>query len=158
MIKKRLKSIKGYKTIPAVFRYGRRFTCPEATLAACFRPCKKVLIKKKHPAASITYLAVTISKKSAKRAVTRNRVKRLLRESVRITLNKLDFDDQFPLHLLVISWRKAPKLPRMISLQDIQPTVEKLIYNALDYYTNVFIRKQRRKPDSAKPVNETGEK
>lgn len=84
-------------------------------------------------------LGVTVSKRVAKKAVVRNRIKRLMRESVRLVVKDLENEGEVLLPKAVcLSWQKAPKKPSEITLHDVLPKVNKLLRkaNSIDKQNN----------------------
>ena len=79
-------------------------------------------------------MGVTISKRIAKKAVVRNRIKRLLRESIRKSVKEilLETNNTIVFKTIIISWRKAPQRPKEISLDDVYPAVKKIIQMAIE--------------------------
>ena len=125
MPKSRLKPLKGKLKVENLLKNGRRFHLREATAIIIFKqsPSQFELIN----------FLVTISKKIAKKAVIRNRVKRLLRESLRqidkdgISLNCME--------QIFLIWKIAPTHPKLIKLNDVLPVVHKLI-RKINYFYN----------------------
>ena len=103
-----VRPLKGYRSFEDVLRSGRRVTSGPHLLAAL-------------PGQSTdqqTLLGVGVPKRVARKAVTRNRIKRLLRTA---------FDSTFAGGLpqldgarLVCLWRNAPEHPALISLPDVE--------------------------------------
>lgn len=73
-------------------------------------------------------LGVSVSKKTARNAVTRNRIKRLLRESVRLILK--EYYSKLFFKTIIVSWRKKTQKPGDISLKDVYPEVLELFNKA----------------------------
>ena len=84
----------------------------------------------------IIYYGVTVSKRIAKKAVVRNRIKRLMRESLRIAGKEMEMKNFFPIKKIIISYHFAPKHPMQISLNDVLPAVKNLLERAFSYYNN----------------------
>lgn len=77
----------------------------------------------------IIKFGVTVSKRNAKKAVVRNRIRRLLRESL-IRISKQSPEMLSNIDKFVIIWKTAPSHPGMIKLKDIEPTVKLLFEKA----------------------------
>lgn len=85
------------------------------------------------------YYAVNVSKKISKKSVVRNRIKRLLRESLRKTA-KIDMEDSFgQFQYIFLNWLQSPNRACEIRLADVYPTVRKLLLNAYDYFQDLSL-------------------
>lgn len=119
-----VKPIKGRLQITEVFERGERFRKSPGALFVLF---------KKLPTDEAPRFVFPVSKRTAKKAVVRNRVRRLLKESADSIFKEnpdyLQIFDRFAL-----SWRSAPKSPGMIRLSDVKPIVENLFERAADRY------------------------
>lgn len=82
------------------------------------------------------YYGVTVSKKVAKKAVVRNRIKRLMRESLRTATKEFEIKKLLPIKKIIISYFSAPKHPMQISLNDVLPAVKNLLEQAYLRYDN----------------------
>lgn len=82
------------------------------------------------------FFGVTIGKRIAKRAVIRNRIKRLLRESMRVVLN--DSNDEMVNYIekIILSYKSAPQHPSEVGLKDILPLVHKAFGELLENIKN----------------------
>ena len=79
------------------------------------------------PCNSIRF-GVGIPKRIAPLAVTRNRVKRLLRESVRRQVSRRGQEiTDHGFDRLVFLWRQAPTATMLLRLQDVEPHVERAL-------------------------------
>ncbi|MCX6139586.1 MAG: ribonuclease P protein component [Candidatus Kapabacteria bacterium] len=124
-----VRPLKGQDAFNIVMRSGRRSTSGPLSLTAAFNVDSL-------PKESIS-VGVTIGKRTAKRAVIRNRVKRLLRESVRqIVPSRAVALSSAGIHSVVLVWRSAPEAPKLLRLSDVQPHVE----SALDHVISVCSR------------------
>lgn len=84
---------------------------------------------------STFYYGVTAGKRFIKKAVVRNRVKRLLRVSIRkIFSERYIMLENPPFKYAVFSWRHSPTHPSLISLKDVLPSVESIFDSADAYY------------------------
>ncbi len=83
----------------------------------------------------ILYYGVSIGKRRAKRAVIRNRIKRLLRESIRECAKKyVSVDEGYPYEKCIFIWKNAPGHPKLIRLADVLPEVDRLFNIAYSHY------------------------
>lgn len=88
------------------------------------------------------FYAVSVSKKVAKRAVVRNRIKRLLRESLR-KASKIDMEDSFGrFQYVFLNWTQAPNRASEIRLADVYPTVKNLLVDACKYFKDISTETQ----------------
>ncbi len=119
--------LKGYKVFDKVFQSGKKLYSGSAASVICFDFSADY--------DGNVHLGVTISKRLAKKAVIRNRIKRLLRESVRLAIKQLNQRGTIiPIDQMIISWRQAPDMPSKIRLADVMPHVIKIIQSAESIY------------------------
>ena len=135
-----LKPIKHKKAFSEAYKSGKKFFHESVYISICF---EKVSNKDKSISIDVmveqkeVYFAVLISKKVAKKAIVRNRIKRLLRESIRkyfIDLHRRKSPCIFK--SLIISWKTAPKHFQQIHLSDVYPVINSALQNAYNYYTS----------------------
>lgn len=122
----KLKPLKGYKVFNNVFENGYKLRTSKALAVFCGKPCLGIT---KYAGDDTVYYGVTISKKAAHKAVTRNRVRRLLREGIRLAFNELDIKE-VSFDAFVIVWRHAPTRTNEIHLEIVQGQVKELILKA----------------------------
>ncbi|MDC1068088.1 ribonuclease P protein component [Candidatus Kapabacteria bacterium] len=108
-----IKPLKGYNAFQDAFNLGKTKNSAKATITLVFGDSDSIS------------LGVGISKKRAKKAVVRNRVKRLLRESIR----KLNSEFSLPKNIKTITvfWKIAPKHPMEIRLNEVLSELRLLI-------------------------------
>ena len=142
MNKINLKTIKGKKNFDAVFNKKRIFPSKKLIAIVNFRDIEQLSFLENQKAEEITInYAVLISKKLSKKAVVRNRIKRLLRESIKLVLNE-SIENPLVFDNIILSWKeKAPHHPKLIGLSDVIPSVKKALEEAYSFY----ITKQRKK-------------
>ena len=129
-LRTKLKPLKGFDSFSDVYKSGRKFS--NKTLLGSFKA--KAKDDNVKPIETL-YFGVSIGKKIAKRAVVRNRVKRLMRESIRQLIPKhLKENESCPIEFMVFSWRQKVEKPGMICLQDVLPLMDELISKAFDYF------------------------
>ncbi|MGA2297541.1 MAG: ribonuclease P protein component [FCB group bacterium] len=120
-----LKPIKGKKIFSQVYQSGKRFYEKDASAIACFRGKLPESVSND----LITYYAVVIGKRTEKKAVVRNRIKRLLRESIKLSFKEFeDYNKIF--EYLIVGWKTSPGHPGLIHLKDVEPVVRKLLNKA----------------------------
>jgi ribonuclease P protein component len=149
MPKIQLKPLKGKKRFDELFKKGIRFkgndcmavvkpislsVIPDSECVETGNPITPLII---FPTGSgirfrTIFFAVSISKKNAKKAVVRNRVKRLMRESLRQLLSEKAFLFE-KIEEIALIWRNAPDNPKFINLNDVKPAVAKLMMNISNF-------------------------
>jgi ribonuclease P protein component len=133
-----LKPLIGRDSFTTVFKTGKKFydgDCLGVFIYAdadvsdiCFNKCRDT---------NTYYYGVSAGKRNIKKAVLRNRVKRLIRESVRQVFDsKYNDIDDFFIKYTVFSWRKSPQKQSLIKLSDVYPSIERILLAAENYYTN----------------------
>ena len=122
------KPIKGYNSFSTLFKTGIKIKTEHIFCSVRFN--KNIVEKESH----LLYYGVTISKRNAKKAVIRNRVKRLLRDSFRILIKEIKSEELLLIDSIVLAWQVAPKHPKNISLTDVLPAVKKALNKALTIY------------------------
>lgn len=126
-----LKPIKGKKIFDELFAKSSKFYHKDCL--AIIRFIEKS--NQVNPSSvRIIFYAVGISKKTARKAVIRNRVKRLLRESLKqLSDDNIQLFDN--LEYLVIMWKWAPANQKLIRLNDVKPSVEKVLRNVQNQFS-----------------------
>lgn len=126
--------IKKKKVFEFLFENGKWFK--EGNLKAVVYPRESYRLEE---STIKVYYAVNVSKKVSKKSVVRNRIKRLLRESLRKTA-KIDMEDSFVrFQYIFLNWIQAPNRPCEIRLADVYPTVRKILFNAYDYFKDLSV-------------------
>ena len=130
-----LKPIKGFNSFSLVFKAGKKFYDGELlSVFVKYESDSETALISNCSDELTFYYGVTAGKKFNKKAVVRNRVRRLLRESIRkIFSERYVMLEHPPFKYAVFSWRNAPKHPSLISLNDVFPSVEK-VFNSADFY------------------------
>lgn len=120
MNKSNLQTLKGHDSFKKVFEKGKRIYRDEAML----------VFNKKVSTENTIYYGVSIGKRNAKKAVIRNRIKRLIRESINYYTKELE--NNLPFENFVFIWRKAPKMQSLIDLNDVKPIVYNMFNEAIE--------------------------
>lgn len=132
-----LKPIKGFNSFSLVFKTGKKFN--EGELLSVFvqnNTDSEISLIRNCSDTNTFYYGVTAGKKFNKKAVVRNRVKRLLRESIKkIFTERYCLLEHPPFRYIILIWRNAPKHPSLISLDDVLPSVEKVFNSAEIYFS-----------------------
>ena len=139
-----LQSIKGTKDFKLIYNTGKRFRSDYVGAIIIFN---NQLNNKKsintNDTADNEYTlkyAVIVGKRNVSKAVMRNRLKRLLRESIRI-LSK-EFDSlMLRIDKIILSYNTALVHSRQIKLQEIMPAVEDILKQAFFYYETKSTKK-----------------
>ncbi|MGB9771772.1 MAG: ribonuclease P protein component [Candidatus Kapaibacteriota bacterium] len=116
----KLETIKRKKVFELLFANGKRFSIGSLRLVVLPRG-------RGEPEAELNkiFYAVQVSKKATKKAVVRNRIKRLLRESLRYLARSGMKEKLHSFKYIFLGWVDAPQRACEISLKDILPIVEK---------------------------------
>lgn len=109
--------LKGKKRFDEIFAAGIRY---RRQAASC------VVLYKDKPDRESVSVAVAVSKKNCRRAVKRNRLKRLMREAVR------QLSAEYPellaeLDAVVLYWNKEPESASLIGLAEVKAQVGRLL-------------------------------
>ena len=130
-----LNSIKGKKDFDFVFKNARKFFEPDAAAFVCYK--SEEVLANEVDSERITFsYAVTVRKKMAKKAVVRNRIKRLLRVCFRQIFDEYAAKGQkSAISYIVLVWQNAPKHPGLINLDACMPVARKLINRANNHYS-----------------------
>jgi ribonuclease P protein component len=120
------KPIKGYNVFYNTFKKGKKLKTEHILTSVVFN--NNITNDKPHT----IYYGVTISKRLAKKAIIRNRVKRLLRESIRLLIKEFEATDLALIDNIVLMWQVAPKYPKGISLNYVMSAVKNIFEQALN--------------------------
>ena len=135
-----LKSIKGFGVFDTIYKNSIRVHSQNLTLA--YLKPKKVLELNLIPISQnegITiYFGATIGKKNTKKAVSRNRTKRLIREALAIYHTNTQIESNILSNRLnnafiVISARYKLNTPKEISLNEVQIEINQLLEKILTH-------------------------
>jgi ribonuclease P protein component len=131
-----IKPIKGFNSFNLVFKSGKKFYASELVGVFVYHNSnKEATIINNCIDENTFYYGVTAGKKHNKKAVVRNRIKRLLRESIRrIFKERYAEMDKMPFKYAVFSWRKGPETPSLIGFNDVFRDVE-LVFNSAEKYS-----------------------
>ncbi len=107
-----IKPLKGFNAFGEVHKVGRKVHSNDCTLI--------YTIKRSGELSAISY-GISVPKRNCKKAVIRNRIKRLLRESLRQLALELE---KRQMQEVLIYWRKIPKAANLISLKEVLESLE----------------------------------
>lgn len=116
-----LSPLKGFNSFRNVYEISERSHFGSILLFIVQKPAN-ILIKGQNPNPDKIYLGISVQKKLFKKAVVRNRIKRLVRESVRRVI--LEFSKNYTvekIQFILVSY-KGEKIekPKMLKLADIE--------------------------------------
>jgi ribonuclease P protein component len=130
MLTYRLKPVKGKNKIDLIFKHAFKFYENDAVIFVTYLNDG---IERTDSACSIEFL-VAVRKKDAKKAIMRNRIKRLLRESIRQEFNEFsDREIATRIESFAIIWGKIPQKASLIKLNDVKPVVSRLLLKATEF-------------------------
>jgi len=130
-----IKPLKGKKRFSDVYKHGLSFYEKPLKAIVCFK--KKPCFELKTEDDNLVFVGVSISKRKAKKAVVRNRIKRLLRESVSQVVNERGKQNFMELQSIILLWYYAPHKPSMISLNDVLPVVRKVFDSISEHLVKI---------------------
>jgi ribonuclease P protein component len=136
-------ALKGHGAFDLVFQHGARFAYRGVTAFILFRHLltnervaqTPLLTRFVTCTPDAVFVGVT-AKRRTRPAVMRNRIKRLLRESVRNALLHdeaamlCSADGVFPVAAVVLICNIIPETPSLLRLDDVAPLVERIFQNA----------------------------
>ncbi len=134
-MKFRLESIKRKKEFEYLFANGIRISYDKLRAIILFKSKAELDNEPRK-----IFYAVFVSKKATKKSVVRNRIKRLLRESLRLLARTEMVEKINVIKYLYLNWTSAPKRPCEIRLHDVFPLVHCIIEKA---YNNFWQNPER---------------
>ncbi len=135
----KLESLKGRKAFDRLFNEGRKISGRKAWAVFLCRA------EMQHKGDTMRF-AVIAPKKFSKKAVVRNRIKRLLRESIRLEAE--NHNELYLPHTIAFAWKeKGIKHPGLIRLNDVQPEVAFLLERAVDQCRKVLNESDEKNTD-----------
>lgn len=128
----KLKPIKGFKAFSKAFGAGRKFHEKNLLASIVFGNPKDVESDDNAMGEDrYLYFGVSIGKKTARRAVVRNRIKRLMRESLR--KEACNMGAILPVSIIMI-WKHAPLKRTLIGLSDVHSELKAVLNRANNYF------------------------
>ncbi len=129
-----LRSIKGKNKFREVFTTSSKKIY--ADNAYCFVLFNKNYNNEPEQENCLNY-AVIVKKKTAKKAVCRNRAKRLMREVLRKALPEMESKRYYKaIKYLVIYWAKPMMSPKLLRYQDVEIAIAQLLEKVENYFEN----------------------
>ncbi len=121
----RLESLRGKRAFRLLFASGKRLLHPSLVLIVRYRA---------QPQQTPPYrIAFGVSIRRGSSAVVRNRVRRLLRESLRQYFFEHPADARI-FDALILIWRRHPPKPSRLQLKDVYPVVSQMLRQAVRQY------------------------
>ncbi len=134
----KLMPLKGRDSFTKVFNYGKKFYDNNCLCVFVFSDTEIDKIElNKCLDINICYFGVAVGKKIIKKSTIRNRIKRLMRESIRQIVAKRysDKDKEF-FKYIIFNWKRPIQKSSLIKLSDVYPTIENLFLIAENHYIN----------------------
>lgn len=128
----KLTPIKGHDGFQNVYMAGKKFYTKQLTAVVIF--ADNANITAELSSHTINY-GVTIGKRLAHKAVIRNRVKRLLRHSMRTLMKEIDNSKLIIIDKIILSYKIAPAYPKQIGLTDVMPAIKQALEQAYLFYS-----------------------
>jgi len=125
-----VKSLKGYNAFSKVIVNGKKIKVDDLTSFFIYNDNKLNFLKSSNP--DLIYIGVTSSKRGNKKAVLRNRIKRLLRVAVSEFITK-DIVKYKIIKYAVFMYNKKIPYSNFVKLSDIEPLVERALNKAVEY-------------------------
>lgn len=116
--------LKGFNSFKKAYEIAKKYRFDNLLIAICLKPTD-LLIKGKKPSPNKLYVGISVPKKVFKKAVVRNRIKRLIKVSMRNFIKQNQ--DNILLHsvqAILITWNGQQIFnPRHIKLNDVEPQI-----------------------------------
>lgn len=125
--------LKGFNSFKKAYEIAKKYRFDNLFVAVCTIPTS-LLIKGKLPSPNKIYVGISVPKKIFKKAVVRNRIKRLIRVSMRNYIKSNQTNSLLnQIKVVLISWN-GPQItnPRRIKLQDVEPIINQSLDNVLN--------------------------
>lgn len=137
MSRYKLKPAKGHGVFYKIIKSGRKIVDPPVISSICFSDECDIsdlsMInqrQKDNHKTQIIFYAVSVGKKVSKRAVVRNRIKRLMRAALLDVFRRNEIAAE-KIEVIALSWVRKIEKPQMIKLADVLPHIEAVIIKAL---------------------------
>lgn len=132
-----IKSVKGYNAFSKIISNGKKFKSDDIFMTVIYTGSDFSLQKSSE--VGTVYYGVSSPKKLNPKAIVRNRIKRLLRVSIRKCINQNPDYANF-LKYIILIYNKKIQHPGLIKLKDIEPKVNKIINKSIDHKMKEAIR------------------
>jgi len=116
--------LKGFNSFKKAYEIAKKYRFENLFVAVCIKPTN-LLIKGKLPSPNKVYVGISVPKKTFKKAVVRNRIKRLIKVTMRNFIkNNQENQSLQQIQVILISWNGSLiNNPRQIKLQDVEPVI-----------------------------------
>ncbi len=119
-----VRPLKGYGAFDTVLQHGNRITVGPVGLT--------VVVANQEKPSTIVHVGVAVGKRTASRSVTRSRIRRLLREAMRMVVPRLEAEiSRIGISAIVVFWRRPVLRSADINLADVAPFVYRAMENML---------------------------
>jgi ribonuclease P protein component len=133
--KVKIKPIKGFNCFSVLYVAGEKIRLFPVLASVCYdlegSGLNELWSARLNRQANTVFFGVTVSKRINKKAVNRNRIKRLLRESVRLVIDELiTSGEDIHIKTIILSWKSSIAKPADIALKDVLPLIRETITKA----------------------------
>jgi len=133
--KVKIKPIKGFNCFSILYLAGEKIRLFPVLASVCYdlqgSGLNELWLDRLDKEPRTMFFGVTVSKKTIKKAVNRNRIKRLMRESIRMVIDELiKKDEDIRIKTIVLSWKTPIARPADIALKDVLPLIREIITKA----------------------------
>jgi ribonuclease P protein component len=133
--KVKIKPIKGFNCFSILYVAGVKIRLFPILASVCYNledsGLNELWSGRLNRQANTMFFGVTVSKKVNKKAVNRNRIKRLMRESIRLVIDELvTSGEEIQIKTIILSWKSPIAKPADIALKDVLPLIRETIKTA----------------------------
>lgn len=133
--KVKIKPIKGFNCFSVLYLAGEKIRLFPVLASVCYNlegsGLNELWSARLSRQPNTMFFGVTVSKKTTKKAVNRNRIKRLIRESVRLVIDEIvSADEEIRIKTIVLSWKSPITRPADVALKDVLPLIREIITKA----------------------------
>ncbi len=133
--KVKIKPIKGFNCFSILYIAGDKIRLFPVLASVCHdldgSGLNELWLTRLNRQANTMFFGVAVSKRINKKAVNRNRIKRLMRESVRMVIDELvTAGVEIQIKTIILSWKSPISRPADIALKDVLPLIRETITKA----------------------------
>lgn len=140
-----LRSAKGFQAFSNYFRAGKKFSTTRILVSIAPRKAQSNTEEGNFSASPCVYFGVS-AKRRTRPAALRNRIKRLLRESLRLLFKeRQERGNQFQFESVILIWNDIPKKVSLLSLHDVFPVVQEILESAEKYFEEKNLKYLKKK-------------